>query len=198
LVRSQYPVDRADLRTLQLPGAPPNEQWKGTEDHVSLFLSPAVRFVATVNADHTTRPLSPRVLDRATLVLVDAPIAMLLERAEVPKLDAKQLEAISTLVEELRPFGAHFSQRSALALRDGFYVGRQRNWRPWQVVDLVMLTHVLRAVRVYAQDDPDQIKKLEDLAERWDDAYQGNLPRCYAQLESWLDRLHGGHDVVQA
>lgn len=57
--------------------------------HISLggaegerYISPACRFAATINNDHTTTELSPRIIDRAAVVVLPTPRSILEEDAE--------------------------------------------------------------------------------------------------------------------
>src|SRR5690606_1696570 len=82
-----------------------------------VFLSPALFFVGTVNTDHTTRPLSPRVLDRAAVIHVELDPRKALARACL-ELEEAQLAAILDLDDALRGRGVSFSMRSAMALSE--------------------------------------------------------------------------------
>ena len=78
------------------------------------YLSPAVRFVATMNNDHTTRPLSARVIDRAAVVDLTLEPRTAVAHAGL-ELTEDQILAIADLEFPLRPKGATFSIRSALS-----------------------------------------------------------------------------------
>lgn len=198
LVLSQYPPEAQALRTLRLPGSPPDETWSGDDDHTAIFLSPAVRFIATINTDHTTQPLSPRVLDRAALITVQASVDRLLGVAGLSAVDPAFIDAIKSIAESFRPFGAHFSRRTALGLHAALDAAADAGMSDtWSVIDLVLASQVLGAVRIYA-GRLEVIDALEAIAASWDERYGGRLPRCYTLLEEWLERLHQGRDVIQA
>lgn len=160
-----------------------------------LDLSPALRFVATINTDHTTRPLSPRVLDRAAIVELDLEPRRAVHLAEA-KLGEEQLLPLTELDELLRQRGASFSLRTARSLStclrrlDALGIG------VWQAIDLVLVQEVLSKVRLLARD-PNDAELMKEL-KRWSEQHGRNLARCSRTIETWSELLDGGADVIQA
>ena len=190
LVVSQLEEQRH--RQIQLGG----KQVRGrTEAESSLFLSPAIRFVATINTDHTTRPLSPRVLDRAAIVELDLEPRKAVRLAEAD-LGEEQLLPLTELDELLRRRGASFSLRTARSLSTCLERIETLGISAWQAIDLVLVQEVLSKVRLLARDpnDADLMKELE----RWSEKHGRNLARCSRTIEAWSESLDGGADVIQA
>jgi dynein-related subfamily AAA family protein len=181
---SQY-EDEAD-RIVQLAGT-------GAKEDANVFLSPALRFIATVNNDHTTRALSPRVLDRAAVVHLELTPKQALARIGLD-LEAPLVNAISGLDFRLRARGASFSIRTARSLQTCLAVGLVE--RAGDALDLVLAQQVLSKVRLAAHD-PSDLRVLEDL-EQWCEEQQAGLQRCVAVVASWREALDAGLDVSQA
>ncbi|MCB9903810.1 MAG: AAA family ATPase [Planctomycetes bacterium] len=184
LAVSQYD-DEAD-RIVQLAGT-------GAKDDANVFLSPALRFIATVNNDHTTRALSPRVLDRAAVVHLELTPKQALARIGLD-LEAPLVNAISGLDFRLRSRGASFSIRTARSLQACLQLGLVA--RAGAALDLVLAQQVLSKVRLAAHD-PADLRVLEDL-EQWCEEQQAGLQRCVAVISSWREALDAGLDVAQA
>lgn len=193
LVRSQYPEDDESLRTIELGGSCPPD-WHRPD--CAVLLAPSVRFVATLNNDHTTRSLSPRVLDRASLVTVTLDVEDLFRRAGVAAAP-DQLEAIKDLVDRLRACDVTISMRAALSIRHGLALGVSRGLGPWGVIDFVLATQVLSKVRLYA-GDANALRMVGGLTDIWCERHGGRLPLCVSRAEMWRETLHAGKDVLQA
>lgn len=193
LVLSQYPADPRSDRTVKLGG----EAVRGLDgvDPSGVFLSPAVRFVATINNDLTTRPLSPRVLDRAAVVelTMEPPEAV---RQTGLQLTEDQLEAISDLSFRLKSKGATFSFRTAQSLKVCVDRMEELKLGIWDAIDLVLLQEVLAKVRLLAGDPGDQ-RLIGDLV-KWSEGNGVKLRRCSSSIAQWREMLSEGQDVVQA
>ncbi len=192
LVRTQFPADARKERTIQL-GGHRVRNWSGT--NTGVFLAPSVRFVATVNSDHTTRPLSPRVLDRAAVVEItieprDAIAAVGLELCD------DQVDAIADLDFLARGKGATFSLRTSRSLRacveNMDLLGLTE---PWKAIDLVLAQEVLSKVRLLAGDPED--KALCDSLGKWSEPLGKHLPECSRLISLWQEMLSEGRDVLQ-
>lgn len=184
LAVSQY--EREADRIVQLAGT-------GSAADASVFLSPALRFIGTVNSDHTTRSLSPRVLDRAAVIHLELNPKQALARIGLD-LEAPLVNAISGLDFRLRRRGASFSIRTARSLQacmDAKLVAE-----PTEALDLVLSQQVLSKVRLAAHD-PGDLRLLEEL-EQWCDEQQAGLRRCVAVISTWREQLDAGLDVEQA
>jgi len=184
LAVSQY--EREADRIVQLAGT-------GSAADASVFLSPALRFIGTVNSDHTTRSLSPRVLDRAAVIHLELNPKQALARIGL-QLVPPLVSAISGLDFRLRLRGASFSIRTARSLQaclDAKLVAE-----PTEALDLVLSQQVLSKVRLAAHD-PADLHLLEEL-EQWCDEQQAGLRRCVTVISNWRELLDAGLDVVQA
>lgn len=190
LARSQYDADNLAERRIELGGSGA----RGIADQRKhVFLSPAVRFVATLNADHTTRPLSPRVLDRASIVDVQSDPDRAIATARV-ELEEDQLEAIKELDFRVRHKGATFSVRTALSLKTCLDEREGLGLDAWKVLDVVLLQEVLTKVRLLTGDpaDLDLVKRLED----WARDHAQRLPYAKARIQEFRTLLESGNDVV--
>lgn len=184
LAVSQY--DEESDRRIVLAGASADEERE-------VLLSPALRFVATVNSDHTTRPLSPRVLDRAAVVTLELTAKEALKRIGLA-LEEGAVRAIADLDFLLRPKGSPFSIRTARALQRALAlrVGVDESG----MLDLVLLQQVLSKLRLMAHDAADAALVHRLVA--WAEALDGRLPRCAAWITASKEQLDAGRDVVQA
>ncbi|MBI5433187.1 MAG: hypothetical protein HZA52_10190 [Planctomycetes bacterium] len=195
MVRSQFPASARRDRTLEL-GGQGVRGWPVTEA-AELFLSPAARFVATINNDHTTRPLSPRVLDRAAVVEVTIDPRHAVQQAGLT-LDEEQIEAIGRLDFITSLKGATFSLRSALSLKACADDLPGLGIDLWGAIDLVLVQEVLSKVRLLVGDPADlnMVERLKDWSER--EGRGKNLPECARLIASWEETLQEGLDVSQA
>ncbi|MCA8954543.1 MAG: hypothetical protein KDC87_00635, partial [Planctomycetes bacterium] len=161
----------------------------------SVCLTPAVHFLATINTDHTTRPLSPRVLDRSAIVSLTLDPREALAAAEV-ELSEDLLGAISRLHSHLQRKGASFSVRAALSLRACLAARESLGLDAWGALDLVLEQEVLSKVRLLARDpiDEELLEQLDD----WSQDEGSSLTRCSVLIEGWKERLATGQDVIQA
>lgn len=184
LAVSQY--DSEVDRMVQLSGA-------GGDGEAGVLLSPALRYICTVNSDHTTRPLSPRVLDRAAVIHLGLSPKQALARIGL-ELDAPLVAAISDLDFQLRRRGASFSMRTARSLQACLNAGLVE--RPADGLDRVLSQQVLSKVRLAAHDTED-LRLLEEL-ERWSEEQQAGLRRCCGVISEWREIVDAGYDVVQA
>jgi hypothetical protein len=190
LARSQYPADAVPERTIELGGLGA----RGVEDkRTHLFLSPALRFVGTINNDHTTRPLSPRVLDRACIIDVPSDATRAIAMVGL-SLEEDQLEAIKELDFRVRHRGATFSVRSALSLKTCLAARDGLGIDSWKAIDVVILQEVLTKVRLLAGDpsDLDLLNRLDD----WARDYAQDLPHSKARVQEFRSALEAGNDVL--
>ncbi|MCA9000953.1 MAG: AAA family ATPase [Planctomycetes bacterium] len=162
-----------------------------SEGNPDLFLSPALFFVGTVNNDHTTQPLSPRVLDRVALIPLQLTVRNALSRIG-HHLDEPLIGAISDLDRILSPRGASFSIRTAIALQDAESSGLGQD----KSVDIILLQGMLTRVRLMAHDPT--IEGLLELTRGWAEQYGANFPRCAAWIANWQERSQGDVDQFWA
>ncbi|MFT7722218.1 MAG: AAA family ATPase [Roseateles sp.] len=190
LVRLEYEPERRAERTVALGGAAiagrPGRACR-------VVLVPSLRFVATLNNDHTVKPLSPRVLDRAALIEVSSSGRVALQRAGLAVPDALA-DLIDDLNDLLAPRGAAFSLRSARSLQRAMAAG---GLAAPQALDLVLAQEVLSRVRLLAGDPRDEqlLARLQDWSQRPECA---DLAACAARIAGWAEALASGRDVFQA
>lgn len=194
LVRSQYAVDADAGRTIDLGGTAP-AHWE-VDGPATVMLPPSVRVIGTINSDHTTRDLSPRVLDRVTLVQVELQPEAMIEQLGL-ELAEDELQAIKDLHYRLESRGAVFSMRTAIAIQDALDGMEDLGATRWDVIDLVLVTQVLSKVRLYV-GEPGDHEVIVDLSESWADDWGASLPLCAGRFERWRELLETGFDVVQA
>jgi hypothetical protein len=192
LVRSQFPADFRSERTIELGGV--SVRGLPDADPQGVFLAPSVRIVATVNTDFTTRPLSPRILDRAAVIPLSIEPREALDRVGV-KLEEEMVEAIVRLSHEIATKGASFSYRTALSL--GACLSRldDLGLQSWNALDLVLLQEVLTKVRLLSGDPLDS--KIIRRLIAWSEEHGSRLPRCTVSIAGWKEQLESGLDVVQ-
>jgi len=193
LVRSQYPYEQDKLRMIELGG----KSIRGiTTAGSKVFVSPAIRFVATINNDHTTLSLSPRVLDRASIIELTLEPRYTLERAKL-ELDEQQIMSIEELDALLKYKNAMFSLRAAESLKrciDSLQLLDMNS--SWDALDIVLLQQVLTKVRLMV-GDPANDNLMQGL-EEWSENYGKYLRKCASLVNTWTEALKDGRDVIQA
>jgi len=195
LVRYQYPEHYEKLRTIDLGGKSirgvPN-----TTNGSKVFITPAVRFVATINNDHTTVSLSPRALDRASIVELSFEPRSILSRAKL-ELEETQIMAVEELDSLLKYKNALFSLRAAESLKRCIDSLEQLGLKTiWDALDIVVLQQVLTKVRLMV-GDPSNDNLMQSL-EDWSESYGKYMRRCASLINSWSESLKDGRDVIQA
>jgi energy-coupling factor transporter ATP-binding protein EcfA2 len=193
LVRSQYPDDQDKLRMIELGG----KNIRGVMSAGSkVFISPALRFVATINNDHTTLSLSPRVLDRASIIELALEPRTTLERAKL-ELDEQQIMSIEELDALLKYKNAMFSLRAADSLKRCLDNLQELDMNSaWDALDVVLLQQVLTKVRLMVGDPANDnlMQGLED----WSENYGKYLRKSASLINTWTEALKDGRDVIQA
>lgn len=193
LVRLEYDADQLADRTVRLGG----KEIAGRPGRAcSVVLVPSLRFAATLNNDHTVKPLSPRVLDRAALIAVTSSGRAALSRAGVELGDDVE-DVIDELNDLLEPRGAAFSVRSARSLQRAMEAGSTNGMGLARALDLVLAQEVLSRVRLLAGDPRDEqlLSRLQAWAQKPGCA---ELAGCAARVADWADLLSAGRDVFQA
>ena len=193
LVATEYPAEKRRLRTIEL-GGEGVRGWTAPKKN-AVYLSPAIAFVATINTDHTTRPLSPRVLDRAAVIDVTTDPGSVLDRLGMDLLD-EQREAIKDLSFVIRRNGAVFSYRTGRSLKAVFEKRDQLGFDSWGCIDVVLRLELLSKVQL-AAGDPESADLLKQVTE-WGRRYLAKLPQCIETISNWREGLEEGRDVGQA
>ena len=176
----------------------------------SLRIPQHLRFLATINYDGTTEPLSPRVVDRAPILVMEAnSIVDLGTRPNLPSLElplsAEKMNSLfglagktpnfedleATAFDDIRDVLAKvsdkgrpisISQRKTVAIRQ--YCGRARSIMSPDgetlALDLAVLQHVLPQVRGHGPKFAERLKELKKIL----DSYQ--LIKSTAYLERMI------------
>lgn len=193
LVRLEYEPERFADRTIQLGGT----KISGEPDHVlpQIYLPPTLILAGTLNNDHTVRALSPRVLDRATLIDIAATGRSALARVGITAVSPLVEEIVEALNMLLEPRGVAFSVRTARSLRGAVeHLGGEE---VMPILDHVLVQEVLSQVRLVAGDPQDEqlVARLKEWSDRSECA---ELVICRERIEAWLQTLQLGRDVFQA
>ncbi len=193
LVRSQYPDNAEQPRMIELGG----KSIRGiTTNGSKIFISPALRFIATINNDHTTLSLSPRVLDRASIIELDLEPRATLQRSKL-ELEEQQIMSIEELDVLLKYKNAMFSLRAAESLKRCLENLQLLNMNSaWDALDIVLLQQVLTKVKLMVGDPANDnlMQGLED----WSESYGKYLRKSASLINSWAEALKDGRDVIQA
>lgn len=183
------PGERAD-RTIDLGG----QAVRGWDRKAGsgLFLSPAVRFVATLETDPAEGELSTRLLDRAAVVHLSIDPRAALERSGV-ELDPEQADAVSALGVAAGARGARFSLRQARSLRACLDRLSDLDLDSWGALDLVLRQEVLSKVTLKAADPADQ--GVQQALSEWSEGPGRRLSACRGAISAWTELLESGRDV---
>lgn len=192
LVRLEYDPERRADRTIALGGT--KIAGEESTSFPEVFLPPNLILIATLNNDHTVRPLSPRVLDRAALIEISATGRVALQRVgiEVSKDIEEVVEELNDLLEVR---GVAFSVRSARSLmRATQSLGADKTM---SILDHVLVQEVLSKVRLMAGDPRDEqlLARLREWGER---PACDELMLCRERISVWDESLQAGRDVFQA
>lgn len=190
LNRSQYGPDERELRRFPTVGELP-EGWRAEE----VWLSPNVVFVATMNVDHTTQRLSPRVLDRATVVNLRLDVSLLVRRNDSVEPEVGDaLEHLGRLLAD-RELGVSYRTINSvdLAIQECETMGLTAT----SAVDLVVANQLLGRVRLYASE-PGDLEFIESLESDWVETFGASLPSTASRIEGMRERLENGLDVEPA
>lgn len=183
LLRAAYPLDRVMDRTFDLPGDSVRG-WSG-DDPTHVFLSPAVRFVATLDDPVRTEALSPRLLDKAAVVRLAVRPSEALKLTGV-ELDEEMMGAIEALDSCTRSLCAAFNFSTAHSLKtcldgqDGMSQGA------WEALDRVLCQELLSKLELM---DPGEleVQTLTALS-HWIDARGAQLTHCAELIQGWCVR----------
>lgn len=193
LVRLEFEPHRISDRTILLGGSKISGEESGMA--AEIYLPPTLVLVGTLNNDHTVRPLSPRVLDRATLIHISATGRAALERVGISSLSPTIEEVVEDLNDVLEPRGVAFSVRAARSLQHA--IASLGEEHVLVALDHVIMQEVLSKVRLLAGDPQDGqlVEQLRDWSNREACA---NLVLCRERIEHWVQVLQSGRDVFQA
>lgn len=160
----------------------------------SIHLPPNLKFVATINNDHTVRPLSPRILDRSALIEVSASGKDAIKRAGL-----EAIPEVADIVEDLNycleSHGVAFSVRTACSL--SMVARYMENMEPMDALDHILVQGVLSKLRLHAGDPGDELL-LHRLQEWISRPVCAPLVLCSERITSWDEARRQGRDVFQA
>jgi hypothetical protein len=186
LARSQYPNEDKDSRRIEL-GA------KGMADdptRTHVVLSPWIQFVATINDDHTTRPLSPRVLDRSAVIELKDDVGRAMRGLD---LSEEQSEAIKDLHHYGRDSGVCFSHRTGQSMRVALEQKEVLGLDAWQVIDWILVQEVISQARILVGDRV-QMRMLNSLLS-WAGSHGHHLPKTKGRIEEIKRLVDAGLDA---
>lgn len=190
LVRLQFPPESKEERTLWLGGS----KIRGHKsEKTAVYLPENLIFVATLNTDHTTRSLSPRILDRSVVINVDPPYERVLRTLAI-ELPTEAENAVRDLDFILRSKQCTFSFRAAQSLRAALAPAANLQLTENQALDLILVQEVFTKLRFLAGDPLDE-SVLADLT-RWAETHATQLTRCRRLIEEWKTAMEEGRDVV--
>jgi hypothetical protein len=181
LLRIRYPADRIRDRTIHFEGDSARG-WEGPA-RTKLFISPAVRFVATV--DDPIRPglFTPRLLDSAAVVPLSMKPAKALELGEV-ELDAPQIEAITELDRSAREFHTPFSLTDAHGLATLLKAKEELGLEDWRALDIILAQGMVSRLEFAANGELGE--EVRGTLVAWSQANEEQLPTSCARLRHWL------------
>ncbi|WP_224984223.1 hypothetical protein [Geomonas agri] len=193
LVRLEYDPDDHNDRTIDL-GASFMYGLNNSMSSSSLYLPPNLKFVATINNDHTVRPLSARILDRSALIEVSASGKDAMKRAGID--DINQIgDIVEDLNYRIESHGVAFSVRTACSL--SMVVRHLQGMDPMDALDHVLVQGVLSKLRLHAGDPGDELL-LHRLQEWIARPACAPLVLCSERITAWDEARRQGRDVFQA
>ncbi len=185
LLRASYPLERVADRTFDLPGDSVRG-WEGPAQ-TSVFLSPAVRFVATVDDPVRSSALSPRLLDKAAVVRLSIQPREALALTGV-SIDKQMVSAIEALDECTRSLFAAFSFTTAHSLKACLGQLDELGVDAWGAIDLVLCQEIFSKLELLDPATLDSQIASELLA--WTEGPGEQLSECVQLLQSWSERVN--------
>lgn len=195
LTKSQYPEDDTDARTISFSSA-----IEGHSERSSVMLSPAIKFVGTVNTDHSVRKLTQRVLDRAAVVKIEiTPGTILTHLAlkDIPNTLTQCLTNLNTVLD-----GRYrFSYRTGTSLGVAMEITRASSSSSidsediaFRALDLVLVQEVWPRISASLRSDFQPERILENL-NKWIGEYSECLQHSASILDDWNMRLEQGINI---
>ena len=154
-IRLQYPASSNSDRTIDLGGESVRGWAAGSTPQ--LFLSPCVRFVATVDEPLRPGTLTARLLDDVGIVglTISAADALRLSKAA---LTPKQVEAILALDTCCRPFQAGITFTTANAIATCVERQEELGVDSWKAIDMVLCQEILSKLELLTPSGiPDEL-----------------------------------------
>ena len=184
LVRAQYPAASLRDRTIDL-GGEAVRGWQATAG-ARLFLSPAVRFVATVDDPVRSGTLTSRLLDDTAVVRLTIQPKHAIKQSGL-SLTPKQVEAIAQLDACTRNLGAGFSFTTAHSISACLEHLDELGVDSWKAIDLVLCQEVLSKLDLL---DPGEVaeERGRQLIE-WSESAGKKLTLCAERLQAWGEKV---------
>ncbi|MFT7667758.1 MAG: hypothetical protein ACI8X5_000442 [Planctomycetota bacterium] len=145
--RMQYPADNFSARTIDFGGEAVRGWARGAEPR--LLISPAVRFVATLDNPLQADTLTPRLLDDVGIVEITISTADALELSTA-KLSSKMIEALVALDKISRPFQAGITFTTANSIAICIDHQEELGIDSWKAIDLVLCQEIVGKLRLLA------------------------------------------------
>lgn len=196
LSKTQYPEDDVKARTIHFPGS----EIEGYPKKTSVMLSPAIKFVATVNIDHSVRKLTQRVLDRAAIVKIEISPSTILSHLNLKNLPGTLTQCLTNLNAVLD--GRYrFSYRTGTSLCTAISILTQNNTSnndieqiAFQALDLVLVQEVWPRISASLRSDFHPERILENLS-KWKSGYSDLLQHSAAIIDDWNERFEQGNNI---
>lgn len=180
LLRAQYPATAMVDRTVQLAGD--SVRGWSTGAGTRLMISPAVRFVATVDDPMRAEVLTARLLDKIGVVELSVSATDALKLSET-SVTPKQQEALLALDSITRDLHAGVTLSTAHAIRRCQEHIEELEIDAWRAIDLVLEQQILAKLELVAPGDlpPETARQALD----WAEGPGKKLVCCAARLVAW-------------
>lgn len=205
LTKTQYPEDDIEARTIDFPGS----EIEGHPNKNRVMLSPAIKFVATVNIDHSVRKLTQRILDRSAIVKIEISPSTILSHLNLDKelASVELVRELETCLSNLNTFldGRYrFSYRTGESLSTALAIRNvsteknkdQKERLAFQALDLVLVQEVWPRVSSSLRSDFHPERVLEELT-KWVSEYTERdlLKHSGEILTEWNMRFEQGNNI---
>lgn len=192
LVKSEYDVSETEARTIVFEGS----EVEGHAGRTNVFISPVIKFVGTINTDHTVRRLSARVMDRAAVIRIDTMPRAVIKQLQID-IPNEMAECICDLNEILEA-RYKFSYRTGRSLKEALQMlseeGVDAGKASWMALDLVMMQEIMPRISSSFQDDFNPTSFFERLSE-WAAPLNDRLILTNEVVDKWRLRLEIGSNL---
>lgn len=189
LAKTQYQED-VDARAIHF-----SAEIEGYPGKSSVFLSPAIKFIGTVNTDHSVRKLTQRILDRSSIIKIEITPSTILKHVGLEDIQNTLTECIADLNMVLD--GRYrFSYRTGMSLRIAIDMIKETEDESvaFKAFDLVLIQEVWPRVSSSFQSDFNAEKILGNL-NRWIGEYGEQLVHSALILDDWNIRMSQGINI---
>ena len=195
LTKTQYPEDDIDARTIHFPGS----EIEGYPAQTKVMLSPAIKFVATVNIDHSVRKLTQRVLDRAAIVKIEISPSTILSHLDLKDLPSTLIQCLTNLNTVLD--GRYrFSYRTGTSLSTAISIIKNASSSndieqiAFKALDFVLVQEVWPRISSTLRSDFHPERILENL-DKWKSQYSELLQHSADIIDDWNERFEQGSNI---